>query len=82
MARDARWKYYMNPAATELPTSPVEVMEKVLISHNNNIIDSFKNAWTNRHDRIFHLNRYRFTLLSSKLFKAHFILEKVEGSLT
>ena len=41
LKRDARWKYYMNPAASELPLVTVEEMENTLRSIGDNIAESY-----------------------------------------
>ena len=41
LKRDAKWKYYMNPAASELPLVTVEEMESTLRSIGDNIAESY-----------------------------------------
>ena len=41
LKRDAKWKYYMNPAASELPLVTVEEMENTLRSIGDNIAESY-----------------------------------------
>ena len=41
LRRDASWKYYVNPAASELPLVTVEDMENTLRSIGDNIAESY-----------------------------------------
>ena len=49
LKRDADWKYFMNPAASELPLVTVEEMEETLRNIGGSIVESYKFPPSNMH---------------------------------
>ena len=49
LRRDAKWKYFMNPAASELPLVTVDEMENTLRAIGGNIVESYPFPKSNMH---------------------------------
>ena len=49
MKRDADWKYFLNPAASELPLVTVEEMEDTLRNIGDSIVESYPFPKSNMH---------------------------------
>ena len=58
LERNQEWKFWTNPAASEMPILAVEEMSATLRDIGESVVDSFKNSNPKRH-KVFHqLVRY------------------------
>ena len=60
LKRDADWKYFLNPAASELPLVTVEEMENTLKNVGKSIVESYTFPTGNQHRLRDHPIPWRF----------------------
>ena len=53
LERNQEWKFWTNPAASEMPILAVEEMSATLRDIGESVVDSFKNSNPKRH-KVFH----------------------------